>query len=323
MHAITLTDFGGPEQMKWTEVPTPEPGHGQVRIKTVAVGMNRADTLQRRGYYPPPPGESEIMGLEVSGYVDAIGEGSRWQPGDAVVALLAGGGYAEYVVVPDGQCAPVPEGMDIVSAAGVIEVAATVHSNMAKANLASGETLLVHGGAGGIGTFAIQYAKALGARVIATASAAKLDHVRSLGADVAIDYATDWPTAVAEATDGRGVDVILDIIGAKYLHDNVNSLALDGRLVVIGLQKGTKGELNLNTLLNKRAQVMAMSLRGRDTEGKSRIVQETATTVWPMYADGRIKLAPETRFNLRDAAKAHEYLESGELIGKIILTVDE
>lgn len=321
MFAITLDGFGGPEVMRWAEVPTPEPGPGEIRLRTVAVGLNRADLLQRQGFYPPPPGASELLGLECSGVVDATGPGvSDWQVGDEAVALLAGGGYAEYVVAPAGQVTRPPEGVDLISAAGLIEVAATVLSNLDHVHLASGESFLVHGGAGGIGTFAIQYAKALGATVATTASAAKLDHCRQMGAEIVIDYAGDWLGALKEATGGRGVDVILDIIGAKYLADNISALRPDGRLVIIGMQKGTKAELNIAQLLNKRATVTATSLRGRSIEQKSQITQQVAERVWPLISSGQIRLAPETRLPLREAARAHELLAGGGVIGKIILT---
>jgi len=323
MRAIVLDGFGGPDVMRWAEVPTPHPEPGEVRVRTAAVGVNRADLLQRQGHYPPPPGASDLLGLECSGVIDAIGEGvEEWRTGDEVVALLAGGGYAEQVVVPAGQVVRPPAGIDLVSAAGLIEVAATVMSNMDHVHLTPGESLLVHGGAGGIGTFAIQYAKALGCLVATTASAAKLDHCRGLGAAIAIDYAGDWLAELLAATGDRGVDVILDIIGAKYLDANISALRDDGRLVIIGMQKGTKAELNIARLLNKRATVTATSLRGRPLGQKAAITQDVAKRVWPMISDGRVKPAPETRVSLSEAARAHELLASGELVGKIVLTVD-
>ena len=323
MFAITLEGFGGTEKMRWAEVPTPEPGPDEVRVRTVAVGVNRADLLQRQGYYPPPAGVSELLGLECSGVIDAIGDDvDDWQPGDEVVALLAGGAYAEYVVVPAGQVTSPPAGVDLVSAAGLVEVAATVLSNLDRAQLRSGETFLVHGGAGGIGTFAIQYAKVLGAKVAATATAGKLDHCRRLGADIVINYARDWLTELLMATEDRGVDVILDIIGAKYLEQNISALRPDGRLVIIGMQKGTKAELDIAKLLNKRATITATSLRGRPVEQKSEIVRQVAERVWPLITARVIQLAPETRFSLRDAAAAHEILASGSNVGKLILTLE-
>lgn len=323
MYAITLEDFGGPDKMRWTQVPTPDAGPGELRIRNVAVGLNRADLLQRLGYYPPPPGASELLGLESSGVVDQIGSGVEgWQLGDPAVALLSGGGYAEYVVVPAGQVVPPPAEVDLVSAAGLIEVAATVLSNLDLARLQAGESFLVHGGAGGIGTFAIQYAKQLGAKVATTASATKLAHCRELGADIVLDYSGDWLAELLTATNDQGVDVILDIIGAKYLDQNISALRPDGRLVIIGMQKGTKGELNIAKLLNKRGSVMATSLRGRSVEQKSEIATQVAERIWPLISQGTIKLAPETRLPLRDAAQAHELLSSGQVIGKVILTLE-
>ncbi|MGO4956847.1 NAD(P)H-quinone oxidoreductase [Luteococcus sp. Sow4_B9] len=326
MRAITVTEAGGPEQMQWSEVETPTPAAGEVLVKTIAAGVNRADLLQRKGHYPPPPGISEIMGLEATGTVVELGAGvTGLSVGDEVVCLLAGGGYAEYFVVPQGQCIAVPQGVDVVSAAALVEVAATVMSNMDHVNLKPGETFLVHGGAGGIGTFAIQYAKALGCQVIATAgNERKLDHCRQMGADLAIDYHEDWVTAITEATasDGfphKGVDVILDVMGAKYLEMNVDVLALDGRQVTIGLQGGRKGTLDMGKLLNKRATVTATSLRFRPLEQKAEICQRVAEVVWPMIADGRIKLAPETRIPMSEARRAHEQLDGGDNVGKIIL----
>ena len=321
MHAITLDGFGGPEKMRWTEVPDLHPGRGEVRIRTTAVGVNRADLLQRQGFYPPPAGASEILGLECSGVIDEIGEGVEdWQIGDQAVALLSGGGYAEQVVVPAGQAIRPPTGIDLISAAGLIEVAATVLSNLDRVHLSSGEWFLVHGGAGGIGTFAIQYARALGAHVATTASAAKLAHCRKLGAEIVIDYSDDWLTQLMMATSDRGVDVILDIIGAKYLADNLSALRDDGRLVIIGMQKGTKAELNIAKLLNKRGTITATSLRGRPAAQKAAICQQVAERVWPMVASGQIGLAPETRVPLPDAEEAHRLLASGDIIGKVILT---
>lgn len=321
MHAITVTEPGGPQQLQWSEVPTPSPAEGEVLVKTIAVGVNRADLLQRQGHYPPPRGISDVMGLEATGTVAELGKGvTGMSVGDEVVCLLAGGAYAEYFVVPTGQCIAVPQGVDVVTAAGLVEVAATVVSNMDGVGLEAGETLLVHGGAGGIGTFAIQYAKALGCRVLTTAgSKAKLEHCRAMGADVAIDYHDDWVAAVKEATDGQGADVILDVMGAKYLELNVDALATAGRLVIIGMQGGVKGTLNIGKLLSKRALVTATSLRFRPVEEKVAICQRVAEVVWPMIADGRIKPAPETRIPLKEARRAHEQLAGGENIGKIIL----
>jgi putative PIG3 family NAD(P)H quinone oxidoreductase len=323
MRIATVTEPGGPENLVIAEAPRPEAGPGEIVVRVVAAGVNRADLLQRQGFYPPPPGTSEVIGLEVSGTVDAIGAGViGWTVGDPCVALLAGGGYAEYVAVPAGQVIPPPDGIDLVTAAGLIEVAATVVSNFDHVHLAAGETVLIHGGTGGIGTFAIQYAKAVGARVLTTAgSAEKLALCRELGADVALDYHEDWAAGVAEATDGRGVDVILDVIGAKYLESNVAALAIGGRLVVIGLQGGRKGTLDLNRLLSKRATVTATSLRFRPVDQKAAICRAVVVRAWPLVASGRITPARESRFPLERVADAHRQLESGQNIGKVILTL--
>lgn len=319
MRAVIVTQPGGPESLQIADVERPTVRPDQVLIKTVAAGVNRADLLQRRGFYPPPPGESDTIGLEVSGVIEDIGQSvTGWGVGDPCVALLAGGGYAEYVAVNAGQVVPPPPGMSAVTAGGIMEVAATVLSNLDHVHLSPGESFLVHGGSGGIGAFAIQYAAALGARVLTTAgSAAKLDICRNLGADVAIDYHDDWLAAVKEATGG--VDVILDVMGAKYLEANVSALGADGRLVVIGLQGGTKGTLNLNSLLNKRATVTATSLRGRPVAQKAEICQRVAQRVWPLYESGKIRPPHETRVPFEQVAQAHALLESGENSGKIVL----
>lgn len=322
MRAVTLTEFGGPDVLQLTDIDQPTIKPGQVLIKTSAAGVNRADLLQRQGHYPPPKGESEIIGLEVSGHIAATDpDDPTWAVGDPCVALLAGGGYAEYVAVDAGQVVPPPAGVDLITAGALMEVAATVVSNFDHVHLTGGETLLVHGGAGGIGSFAIQYAKALGCTVLATAgNNEKLEICRELGADVALDYHDDWVTQVKGATDGRGVDVILDIMGAKYLDANVKSLAVGGRQVTIGLQGGVKGELNLGLLLSKRATVTATSLRFRPAAEKAAICARVAEVVWPMITDGRIRLAGETRFPVAEVGAAHEWLAGGDNVGKIVLT---
>lgn len=323
MRIVNVSQPGGAEQLQLDQAPTPAIEADEVLIKVTAAGVNRADLLQRQGYYPPPPGTSEVIGLEVSGTIAEVGVAvDGWQVGDPCGALLAGGGYADYVAVPAGQVLPPPTGVDLVSLAGLVEVAATVVSNFDHVRLSSGETVLIHGGAGGIGTFAIQYAKALGASVITTAgSPEKVELCRELGADVALDYHLDWPAEVAEATEGVGVDVILDVMGAKYLESNVAALAFDGRLVVIGLQGGRKGTLDLNRLLSRRAAVTATSLRFRPANQKAAICEAVTQRVWPLIEDGSIRLAPETRFPLEAVAQAHLQLESGSNTGKIILTL--
>lgn len=325
MQAIVVDEPGGPEVLKLGEVDEPRPGPGEVGIKVVGAGVNRADMLQRQGHYPPPPGSSKIIGLEVSGHVAEFGDGvTGWAVGDPCVALLTGGGYAAYVVAPASQVVPPPPGLDLLAAAGVIEVAATVYSNLALARLVAGETFLVHGGAGGIGSFAIQYAKALGATVIATAgSDEKLDYCRALGADHAISYRGDWPDAVRSAAGRQGVDVILDNMGAKYLADHIRLMAPNGRLVVIGMQGGTKAELDLGALMRSRAWVTATSLRFRPVAEKADICRGVTETVWPLLANGTIKPTQHAVYLLAEAAQAHARLESGEHSGKIILELSD
>lgn len=325
MHAAIVATPGDLDALEIGDVPTPTPGTGEVLVRTVASGVNRADILQRKGHYPPPAGVTDIIGLEASGIVEAVGDGvSQFQPGDEVVALLAGGGYAEYFVAPAGQLVAPPPGVDLVTAAGLLEVAATVVSNMDVAALAAGDTLLTHGGSGGIGTFAIQYAKALGCTVATTAGTdAKLAHCRDHGADIALDYHQDWVQELKDATNGHGADVILDIMGAKYLELNVKALAKRGRLVIIGMQGGVKGTLNIGALLQKMGTVTATSLRFRPEQEKAAICARVAEVVWPLIGDGSIRPAPETRIPFRDVRRAHELLESGDNVGKIVLVHEE
>jgi putative PIG3 family NAD(P)H quinone oxidoreductase len=320
--AIQARQDGGPEVLELVELPDPEPAPGELVVTVTAAGVNRADLLQRQGHYPPPPGASALIGLEVSGHVAALGEGvTDWQVGDPCVALLAGGGYAELVAVPAGQVVPPPPGFDLVAAAGVLEVAATVLSNLELAALARDEVFLVHGGAGGIGSFAIQYAHALGATVIATAgSTDKLDYCRSVGADHALSYRDDWPAQVRELAPD-GVHVVLDSMGAKYLPQHVELLAVGGRLVVIGMQGGSRGTLDLGALMAKRAVVRATTLRARPTAEKAAICRRVVERVWPLLADGTITPTPQTIFPLAEAASAHAHLESGDNLGKVVLTV--
>ena len=304
------------------------PGIDEVLIEIFAAGVNRADLLQAAGNYPPPPGASDILGLEVSGRIAAVGDGvSEWIVGQEVCALLAGGGYAESVIVPAAQVLPVPPGVTLHDAAALPEVACTVWSNLVMAaHLTPGEVLLVHGGASGVGSHAIQVAKQLGAVVAVTAgSAAKLDLCRELGADIAINYRDDdFVEHIRRATEGRGADVILDIMGAGYLDRNLDVLAADGRLVIIGMQGGVKGELNIGKLVGKRLQVIGTALRARPVggpHGKGDIVAAVVESVWPMIADGRVRPVIGARFPLAEAQEAHRALASGEVSGKILLTV--
>jgi putative PIG3 family NAD(P)H quinone oxidoreductase len=294
-----------------------------VLLDVAATAVNRADLVQRQGFYPPPPGASDILGLECSGTVAALGEGVEGlEVGSQVCALLAGGGYATRVAVPAGQVMPLPDGVDLATAASLPEVAATVWSNvMMVAGLRAGDTFLVHGGAGGIGTFAIQLTKALGARVLATAgSPDKLQLCRDLGADVAIDYREqDFVEVVAQATEGRGADVILDNMGASYLDRNLDALAIEGRLVVIGFQGGTRTELDLHKLFRKRAAIFSASLRARPVGEKTTICAAVAEHVWPLVADGTIRAVIGRTMPLAEAAEAHRLMESGESTGKIVL----
>lgn len=323
MRAITIPEPGGPEALVLADVPTPEPGPGEVRIRVVAAGVNRADVMQRRGFYPPPPGASPYPGLEVSGVVDALGAGvTQWSAGDQVCALLTGGGYAENVIAPAAQCLPIPMGVSVTDAAALPEVACTVWSNVfMTANLTAGEVLLVHGGSSGIGTMAIQLGREAGARVAVTASSrTKLDVCRDLGAEILIDYRTeDFVERVRAATNGHGADVILDNMGAKYLARNLDALALDGRLVVIGLQGGVSAELNLSLLLSKRAAVHATSLRSRPLTQKAAIVAGVREHVWPLLEAGRVRPVIHAAYPLARAAEAHQEMEASGHIGKLLL----
>lgn len=322
MHAITIPKPGGPEALVWAAVPDPEPGPGEVVVEVRASGVNRADLLQRQGQYPPPPGAPAYPGLECSGVVAAVGpEVTGWAVGDEVCALLAGGGYAERVAVPAGQLLPVPAGVDLVDAAALPEVACTVWSNVVRlARLTEGETLLVHGGGSGIGTFAVQLGAALGATVVVTARAGKHERLRALGAAHTVDYQEqDFVEEVRRVTGGRGADVILDIIGGAYLPRNVAALATGGRLVVIGMQGGRKGELDLGMLLTKRASVHATALRSRPVVEKAEIVRGVREQVWPLVEAGKIRPVVHARAAMADAADAHRLVESSDHLGKVLL----
>ncbi|MET9247710.1 NAD(P)H-quinone oxidoreductase [Nonomuraea sp. NPDC003709] len=316
MRAIEIAEPGGPEVLQWREVPDPRVERGEVLIDVTASAVNRADVLQRQGFYAPPPGASPYPGLEVSGVVAEVGaDVEQFKPGDQVCALLAGGGYAERVAVPWEQVMPVPDGVPLVEAAGLPEVACTVWSNVFMVGrLRRGETLLVHGGASGIGTFAVQLAKALGSQVVATVgSAAKGERVRELGADEVINYREE------DFADKVRADVILDIMGAKYLAGNVRALRTGGRLVIIGLQGGLKGEIDLGALLAKRASVHATALRSRPVDEKGAIVRSVVDNVWPLVSAGAVRPVVHAKLPMSEAAEAHRLLDSGEHVGKILL----
>jgi putative PIG3 family NAD(P)H quinone oxidoreductase len=324
MRAVVVTEPGGPEVLAWQEVPDPVPAAGEVLVEVAATAVNRADLLQRQGHYDPPPGSSPYPGLECSGRVAALGPGAAgWSVGDEVCALLSGGGYAERVAVPVGQLLPVPSGVDLVTAAALPEVTCTVWSNVFMlAALRPGETLLVHGGASGIGTMATQLGRVLGARVAVTAgSAEKLQRCRELGAEILVDYREqDFVEVVRAATDGRGADVVLDNMGAKYLRRNLEVLATNGRLAVIGMQGGTRAELDLGLLMGKRGAVLSTSLRARPAEEKAAIVASTRKHVWPLLETGEVRPVVDRVLPMTQAAEAHRLVEASSHVGKVLLT---
>jgi putative PIG3 family NAD(P)H quinone oxidoreductase len=316
MRAIEIAGPGGPEVLEWREVPEPRVGGGDVLIDVAASAVNRADVLQRSGFYDPPPGSPPYPGLEVSGVVAEVGaDVEQFKVGDEVCALLAGGGYAERVAVPWQQVMPVPDGVPLPVAAALPEAACTVWSNVFMiGRLRRGETLLVHGGASGIGTFAVQLAKALGSHVVATVGTAdKAERVRRLGADEVVNYREE------DFAEKVKADVILDIMGAKYLAGNVRALRTGGRLVIIGLQGGRTAELDLGALLAKRASVHGTTLRARPVEEKGAIVRSVADNVWPLVAAGAVRPVVHAEIPMADAAEAHRMLDSGEHVGKILL----
>ncbi len=328
MYAVTITEPGGPDVLQWTEVPDPEPGPGEVLIDVHASTVNRADLIQRQGLYPPPPGAPPYPGLECSGTIAALGDGvqtddgdqQRWRLGDEVCALLTGGGYAQKVAVPVGQVLPRPTGLGLTEAAGLPEAACTVWSNVIQlAHLGPGETILIHGGGSGIGTFAVQLARALDTCVITTARAGKHGRLRELGADVTVDYTSDDFVEVTRKTNGRGADVILDIIGGAYLARNVEALAPDGRLLAIGMQGGRKAELNLGTLMAKRGMLAANSLRARPAAQKAAIVRGVRDDIWPLVESGAIRVIVDSVLPMSQAGQAHRLVESGDHLGKVLL----
>ena len=323
MRAIVITTPGGPEVLRLEEVPDPVPGPGEALVEVTAAGINRADAMQREGGYPPPPGAPPYPGMECSGRISAVGpDVTGWQAGDEVCALLGGGGYAEQVAVPQGQLLPIPDRVTVTEAAALVEAACTLQATVFRqARLVPGETLLVHGGAGGIGTLAIQIAKAFGATVACTAgSPAKLARCRELGADLAISYRDDdFTTAVRDFTDGRGADVILDIMGAPYLQRNLDTLATGGRLMVISTRGGGRAEADLSLLMRKRASILASTLRARPLAEKAAIVAGVRADIWPLISSGLVSPVIEQMLPMADAADAHRLLDDGTHVGKILL----
>jgi putative PIG3 family NAD(P)H quinone oxidoreductase len=325
MRAVVISSPGGPEVLEWSEVPDPVAVAGEVVLDVVASAVNRADIHQREGHYPPPPGAPPYPGLECAGRVRTLGEGvTGWAVGDEVVALLSGGGYAEQVAVPAGQLLPVPAGVDLVTAAALPEATATVWSNVFMlAGLRPGEVLLVHGGASGIGTMAVQLARAAGARVAVTAgSAEKLERARELGAEILVNYKEqDFVEVVHAATDGHGADVVLDTIGAKYLDRNLDVLAVNGRIANIGLQGGRKAELDLAKLMGKRAAILSTTLRGRPSEEKAAVVASVREHVWPRIEAGEVHAVVDRVLPITQVADAHRLVESSGHVGKVLLAV--
>ncbi len=325
MRAITIPVPGDADALVAAEVEAPSPQPGEVVVDVVAAGVNRADVMQRMGHYDPPKGSSPLLGLEVSGRIRALGDGVEgWQVGDEVCALLTGGGYAEQVAVPAGQLLPLPKGVDLVHAAALPEVTSTVWSNVfMTVSLQPGQVILVHGGSSGIGTMAIQLAREVGAHVAVTAgSAEKLEVCRQLGAEILVNYGEeDFVEQVRAASDGHGADVILDNIGARYLERNIDLLAANGRLVVIGLQGGRCAEINLGAMLAKRCALIATTLRARPADEKATIVAAVREHVWPLIESGRVRPVVHSTYPLARAAEAHREMEASTHIGKILLTV--
>jgi len=322
MRAIEITEAGGPDVLKLCDRPQPEPGHGEVVIRVTYAGVNRPDALQRAGSYAPPPGASDLPGLEASGHISAVGPGvSEWSVGDAVCALLPGGGYAEYVMTPAAHCLPVPDGMGLKEAACLPETFFTVYSNVfQRGGLQAGERFLVHGGSSGIGTTAIQLAKLFGARVFTTAgSDAKCEACRTLGAERAINYRDE--DFVQVLRDEGGADLILDMVGGDYLPRNVKALADDGRLVQIAFLQGPKVELNFAQLMVRRLTITGSTLRPQSIAAKAQIAEALRTDVWPHLDAGRIAPVMDSTYPLEDAAAAHAHMESSQHIGKIVLEV--
>jgi NADPH:quinone reductase len=325
MRVIEISEFGGPDVLRIAERPTPVPGPGEVLIKVAAAGVNRPDVIQRYGKYPPPPGASDIPGLEVSGHIAAKGDGVvQWQEGDAVCALVSGGGYAEYCVAPQSQCLRLPSRLTLVEAAGVPETFFTVWTNVFdRGRLRAGEAMLVHGGSSGIGTTAIQLGVAFGARVFATAgSDAKVEACQQLGAELAANYrTTDWVQTFRQATAERGVDLVLDMVGGDYVARNLEVLATDGRLIQIAFQKAAKVEIDLMQVMRRRLTITGSTLRPRSPEEKGVIAGQLAEKVWPLFEAGALKPVIHAEFPLERAADAHRMMEESQHIGKLVLTV--
>jgi putative PIG3 family NAD(P)H quinone oxidoreductase len=325
MHAVECQGFGGPEVMRWVERPVPAPAQGEALIKVAAAGLNRADTMQRQGRYPPPAGASDIMGMEVSGEIVALGEGiTRWKPGDKIIALLSGGGYAEYAVAKADQCLPLPENVSMQEGAALIEAIVTVYANVFEAGaLKPHETILVHGGSSGIGTTAIQMVKCLGAKIFVTVSnEEKAEACRKLGVDLVVDYKKqDFVTATNDATGGQGVDVVLDMVGGDYIERNLSVLASLGRHISIATQQGKSATIDMRLVMQKRLTITGSTLRARSDAEKARLIAEVEANIWPWVNSGGIKSLIYKSFPIKLAAEAHKMMESGAHIGKIILEV--
>lgn len=325
MAAVEIASPGGPEQLKLTRRPVPVPREGEVLIKVAAAGVNRPDVMQRQGKYPPPPGASDIPGLEIAGEVVELGPGvTELKRGDRVTALISGGGYAAYAAAPAALCLPVPEGLSLIEAAALPETFFTVWDNLfERGGLKSGESVLIHGGTSGIGTTAIQLAAVSGARVFATAGSPEKARIcERLGAVRGIDYKTeDFVDVIRQATQGRGVDVVLDMVGASYLMRNLEVLAVEGRLVLISHMSGARAEINLTTVMTKRLKIMGSTLRARSVALKAVVAQAVRQHAWPLIASGRVRPLIHATFPLAQASAAHRLMESSEHVGKIVLTV--
>lgn len=327
MRVVEITKFGGPEVLKGVDRPMPKPGEGQVLIKVAAAGVNRPDAIQRAGLYPPPPGASDLPGLEVAGTIAEVGESVRqWSVGDPVCALTPGGGYAEYCLTAAAHCLPIPTGFSMVQAAALPETFFTVYSTLfMRAGLKAGEWLLLHGGSSGIGTTAIQLAKRFGATVITTVgNDAKAEACKTLGAAHVINYRDeDWPQRVKEITEGRGVDVVLDMVAGDYIQPNIDALAMDGRYVFIAFLKGPKAPLDMTKVMIKRLTLTGATLRPQTDGMKAEIAKNLRRDVWPLIETGAIAPVIDTVFPLEEAAAAHHLMEASTHIGKIMLSVAE